>query len=148
TAGLTKTVANTTVILNGMNTYGGGTTVSAGTLQGNTNSLQGSIANFDTVVFDQPSDGTYGGTMSGTGTLIKQNLGGLELTANNTYSGLTQIKGGILVASTSAKIGDASPTNGVALSGGGTLKATGAINSPARNITVGLGGGRLDVAMG
>ena len=42
------------MILTGTNTYSGGTLVSAGTLQGNTLSLQGAITNNAAVVF-QPN---------------------------------------------------------------------------------------------
>ena len=63
---LTKSGAGT-LILTGANTYTGGTTVSAGTLQGNTASLQGNIANNAAVTFDQVASGTYAGAMSGNG---------------------------------------------------------------------------------
>ena len=83
--------------LTGTNTYGGGTTVSAGTLQGNTASIQGNIANNAAIVFDQINDGTFGGNMSGTGSLTKQGAGSLVLTGTNTYSGDTIIASGSLV---------------------------------------------------
>ncbi len=67
---LTKSGAGT-LTLTGANTYTGGTTVSAGTLQGNTTSLQGNIANNAAVVFDQVAAGTYAGVLSGTGSLTK-----------------------------------------------------------------------------
>ena len=38
--------------MNGVNTYGGGTLVSAGALRGNTASLQGDIVNDASVIFD------------------------------------------------------------------------------------------------
>ena len=45
--------------------YNGGTTVAAGTLEGNTQSLQGNIVNNATLAFNQASDGTYAGNLSG-----------------------------------------------------------------------------------
>ena len=57
---------------------------SAGTLQGNSTSLQGSIVNNAAVVFDQAVNGTYAGVMSGTGSLTKNNGGTLILTGANT----------------------------------------------------------------
>jgi autotransporter-associated beta strand protein len=91
-----------TLILTGANTYSGGTTVASGTLQGNTTSLQGAIVNNSQVVFDQATDGTYAGVMSGTGGLIKQNGGTLILTGANTYSGGTSVSGGTLQGNTSS----------------------------------------------
>ena len=61
--------------LSAANTYSGGTTVSAGTLQGSTTSLQGDIANNANVTFSQSSTGTYAGNMSGTGSLTKAGTG-------------------------------------------------------------------------
>lgn len=71
-----------TTILTGANTYSGGTLVTAGTLQGNTTSLQGDIVNNATLIFDQATDGTYSGTLSGTGTLTKAGSDALTLAAN------------------------------------------------------------------
>ena len=59
------------MILSGASTYSGGTTVSAGTLQGDTTSLQGNIVNNANVTLDQMFSGTYAGNMSGTGSLEK-----------------------------------------------------------------------------
>jgi len=81
-----KTTAGV-LILTGANTYSGGTTVSGGTLQGNTTSLQGAITNNSTVTFDQAASGTYAGVMSGSGTLIKEGAGTLTLSGANTYTG-------------------------------------------------------------
>ena len=61
-----------TMTLTGANSYSGGTTVSAGALQGNTASLQGNIVNNAAVTFDQATTGTYAGSMSGSGSLTKQ----------------------------------------------------------------------------
>ena len=80
------------------NSYRGGTTVSGGTLLGNTTSLQGNILNNALVVFDQTPDGTYAGSMSGTGALAKLGAGVLTLTGTNTYSGGTIINGGSVIA--------------------------------------------------
>ena len=111
-------------VLTGTNTYSGGTTVSGGTLQGNTLSLQGTIINNSQVVFDQSSTGTYSGVMSGTGSLTKQGNGILVLTGANTYSGGTTVSGGTLSVAGSSPTG----TGDVNVNAGGTLMGTGTIN--------------------
>jgi RHS repeat-associated protein len=85
-----------TLILAGNNTYRGGTVVSAGTLQVSTASLPGNVANHGTLIFDQPTDGTYAATISGSGAVVKDNTGTLTLAGDNTYTGPTAINGGVL----------------------------------------------------
>ncbi|NGX51208.1 MAG: Extracellular serine protease [Chlamydiae bacterium] len=90
------------LILNGANTYSGGTTVSAGTLAGTTAGLQGTILNNATVEFDQNTNGTYSSVMRGAGDLIKSGTGTLTLSGANTYTGATTIDdtGAILISAT------------------------------------------------
>ncbi len=95
TGALTKTGTGT-LTLSGANTYTGGTTVNGGTLQGTTTSLQGNVLNQASVIFDQTSNGTYSGAMSGTGSLTKQGSGTVTLTGANTYSGTTTVNTGTL----------------------------------------------------
>jgi outer membrane autotransporter protein len=85
-----------TLVLTGTNSYTGGTIVAGGILQGNTQSLQGNIANNAAVVFNQTTTGTYAGTMSGTGSLTLQGGGALNLTGTNTYTGGTAVLAGKL----------------------------------------------------
>lgn len=94
------------LILNGTNDYTGGTLVSGGILQGDTNSLQGTITNNATVIFDQGFVGTYTGAMIGTGQLIKTNIGTLILTGPNTYSGGTTVSAGVLQGNTNSVQGN------------------------------------------
>lgn len=94
--GLLKDGAGT-LTLTGTNGYGGGTTVSAGTLVGNSDSLQGNITNNAKLVFDQTMDGEYDGILSGSGTLVKDGAGSLALSGVNTYTGGTTVNAGILV---------------------------------------------------
>ncbi|PPT53538.1 hypothetical protein XarbCFBP8138_20535, partial [Xanthomonas arboricola] len=67
------------LLLNGANGYTGGTTITAGTLIGDTSSLQGDIANNAALVFNQNTGGVYAGTLSGTGSLQKAGTGALQL---------------------------------------------------------------------
>ncbi|HLZ18727.1 MAG TPA: autotransporter-associated beta strand repeat-containing protein, partial [Smithellaceae bacterium] len=115
-----------TLVLNGTNTYTGGTTVSEGVLRGNTASLQGNILNYGQVAFNQTSEGTYAGILSGTGSLLKDAESVLILTGANTYSGATTISAGALSINGSI----ASP---VTVNTAGTLMGGGAINGDVTN---------------
>ena len=101
TGGLVKSGAGI-LTLSGANSYNGGTTVSAGTLSGNTSSLQGAITNNATVIFDQAINGTYAGVMGGTGGLVKSGTGILTLSGANTYSGGTTVNAGTLSGTTTS----------------------------------------------
>jgi len=102
---LTKTGSGT-LTLTGANTYTGGTTISAGTLIGSTTSLTGNIVDDAALVFDQASDGTFAGVVSGTGTVAKTGSGKLTLTGANTYTGGTTISAGTLIGSTTSLTGN------------------------------------------
>jgi len=82
----------------------GGTTVNKGTLQGNAVSLQGNIANNAAVVFDQSVPGTYGGSMSGSGSLTKIGNGLLTLSGSNSYTGGTTVEDGTLYVTNHASL--------------------------------------------
>jgi len=120
--------------LTGVNTYTGGTTVSAGTLQGNTVSLQGNITDDAILVFDQALPGTYGGVISGGGSLTKQNVGTLTLSGVNTYSGTTTIASGTLQLG----VGNALPSTTA-------VTVTGTLNMNGLTDTIGslAGGGNI-----
>ncbi len=85
-----------TLTFTGTNTYAGGTTVSAGTLQGNVANLQGNIVNNATVAFDQATDGVYSDIISGSGRVVKTGNGKLTLSGDNIYRGGTTVSAGIL----------------------------------------------------
>ena len=94
-----------TLALTGVNTYSGGTLVSEGTLFGNACSIQGSVTNNATVVFNQSSAGTYSGNMSGIGALVVSGNGGaLTLSGNNSYSGGTAINSNASVIGNTASL--------------------------------------------
>jgi autotransporter-associated beta strand repeat/autotransporter-associated beta strand repeat/autotransporter-associated beta strand repeat/autotransporter-associated beta strand repeat/autotransporter-associated beta strand repeat len=86
-----------TVILTGNNSYTGGTVVNGGTLQGDTNSLFGSIIDNATVNFIQSFDGAYSGSLSGPG-IININGSGLVRFdgASPAFSGTTNVDNGRL----------------------------------------------------
>ena len=64
-----------TLTLTGANTYTGGTTISAGTLQigngGTTGSIVGNLTDNTALAFDRSDAVTFGGVISGSGSLIQ-----------------------------------------------------------------------------
>jgi outer membrane autotransporter protein len=99
-----------TTVLTGTNAYTGGTNVSAGTLQGTTNGLQGSITNNSHVVFDQTSAGNFNGSISGTGDVTKNNIGAVVFNNANSYTGNTLINAGTLQVAADSNLGATSST--------------------------------------
>jgi autotransporter-associated beta strand protein len=159
TASLTKAGAGKVTIAN-TNTYTGGTTISAGTLElgnGTTNGvIAGTIANAANLTFRNGTAQTHTGVISGVGALVKTGAPALTLSGSSNYSGSTTVTGGgILISATLAPNGTNSPIgNGTSVVlDGGTLRYSGG-NSGSdtlsaqfnRAITVGSGGGAIDVA--
>ncbi len=110
-----------TTILTGNNSYTGGTVIAAGTLQlgngGTTGGIAGSVTDNGTLAFDRSDVVTFPGVVSGSGSLSQIGPGTTILTANNTYSGGTNVSAGTLA------VGDpASP--GASLSGGGPISVS------------------------
>ncbi|MDB4055823.1 autotransporter-associated beta strand repeat-containing protein, partial [Akkermansiaceae bacterium] len=79
----------------------------------------GSGGNTGTFKQNSSSAQTFSGTISGTGSLIKDNTGKLTLTGSNTSTGSTTIDGGILEVQGSAAMGD---TGIVTVNSGGTFE--------------------------
>jgi len=117
TGSLTQAGTGTTV-LTADNTYTGGTTISAGTLQlgsgGATGSITGDIADQGTLILNRANTLMLAGAITGSGSLTQAGSGTSILTGASTYSGNTEIAAGVLA------IGDAQHAN-AALSGGGVV---------------------------
>jgi fibronectin-binding autotransporter adhesin len=101
-----------TLILTGTNTYTGGTTINVGTLQiGNgllAGSIVGNVTDNAALVFDRSDGVTFGGTISGTGSLTQMGGSPLILTGTNTYTGGTTISTG-----TGLQIGNGAPSGSI-----------------------------------
>ena len=88
--------------LTGTNTYTGGTTISAGTLQlgngGTTGSITGNVIDNGVLAFNRSDSVTFNGVISGQGTLVKQGGGTLTLTGMSTeFTGPTTVNDGSLI---------------------------------------------------
>jgi outer membrane autotransporter protein len=117
-AGAVQQLGTGVTILNANNTYAGGTTISAGTLQlgngGVTGGIVGNVADYGTLAFDRSDTVTFPGVISGTGGIAQLGGGTTILNANNTFTGPTNVAAGTLA------IGDAAHQK-AALSGGGAV---------------------------
>jgi outer membrane autotransporter protein len=110
-----------TTILTADNTYAGGTVISAGTLQlgsgGTTGSIVGNVLNNATLAINRSDALTLSGTISGTGSLVKEGTGTTTLTAANSYGGGTALKQGRLNVGNNLALG----TGALAMDDGTTL---------------------------
>jgi fibronectin-binding autotransporter adhesin len=114
-----------TYILSGMNNYLGGTTVTGGTLQGDTNSLVGNInlSASTNLNFNQAFNGTYAGQITGSGA-VNISGGALNFTGTSNYTGATTVTAGTLAVNGQVT------TSSMMIASGATLKGTGTIIGP------------------
>ena len=141
-----------TLTLSGTNTYTGGTTITAGTLQlGNgttTGSILGDVVNNATLAFNRSNAYQFDGVISGSGVVQQNGVGTTTLTAVNSYGGGTTINAGKLSIAADANLG---ASTGALTFNGGTLQFT---NSSAltlsntRAVTLQSGGGGFEVTDG
>jgi fibronectin-binding autotransporter adhesin len=101
--------------------------VSAGSLAGTTSSLQGTIVNNAALTFDQPVDGSFSGSITGTGSVTKIGAGSLTLSGAHLFGGNTTIGQGTLQL-------DGALGGNVNIGAAGTLRGAGVI---AGNVNVG-----------
>jgi autotransporter-associated beta strand protein len=90
-----------TLVLTGANTFGGASSVAAGTLQIGSGGTVGSlgtvaISGNGSLVFSRSDATTWAGTLSGGMALTKLGTNTLTLTGNHAHSGITTISGGTL----------------------------------------------------
>ena len=146
-----------TTVLTANNTYTGGTTINAGTLQfgngGTAGSIVGNVLNNGALAFNRSDAVTFGGVISGTGALQQNGAGSTNLTATNIYTGATTVNAGTLLVN-----GSIATSSGVTVNSGGTLGGTGALPqttinggtlSPGNSIgTISIGGSLSFVGAG
>jgi autotransporter-associated beta strand protein len=91
---------NGTLTLSGTNTYTGGTTIRAGTLQlgngGTSGSVVGDVVTNGTLAINRSDTFTFGNMISGTGAFVQAGPGTTILTGNNGYAGPTTVTAGTL----------------------------------------------------
>lgn len=98
-----------TTTLTADNTYSGGTTISAGTLQlgdgGAAGSIAGNVTNNGTLAVNRSDVFTLAGTITGTGAFNQAGTGTTILTGTNTYTGSTTVSAGTLQIGSGGALG-------------------------------------------
>ncbi len=136
-----------TTVITGANSYTGGTTISAGTLQlvdgGGTGSIVGDVTNNGALSFIRSDSVTFAGTISGTGAVKQIGSGVTILTADNTYTGPTTIASGTLQlgdgGTSGAVIGDIIDNGNLAFDRSDTVTIPGDISGTGSLSQIGAG---------
>ncbi|MBC9904980.1 autotransporter-associated beta strand repeat-containing protein [Achromobacter xylosoxidans] len=125
-SGVVNQIGTGTTILTADNTYTGGTTISAGTLQlgngGTSGAILGDVANSGALSFNRSDAVTFAGLISGSGTVNQNGTGTTILTAQNTHGGPTNVNNGVLRAGAASTL---SPNSAVNVAAAGTLDLSG-----------------------
>jgi autotransporter-associated beta strand protein len=141
---LILTGGGTMVLANVNNTYTGGTTVTAGTLQlgdgvANNGSVTSAILDNSAVIFANPASQSFGVIISGSGSVTTNGPGTLILAGAQTYTGSTNVQAGKLYINGTISSASAQVYGGATLGGMGSVGVAGS----TCNVTV-LNGGSLE----
>jgi autotransporter-associated beta strand protein len=94
------TVTNATATLSAADTYTGGTVLNGGTLIASSANLPANqsvaLSNAGALIVNQTVDGSFGGVVSGAGSLTKLGAGVLTVSGSNTYTGGTFVSAGTM----------------------------------------------------
>ena len=137
-----------TLTLTGANTYAGGTTINGGALQigngGTSGSIMGNVTDNASLIFDRSDVYTFGGVISGTGSVTQNGTGTLILTAQNTYAGGTTVNAGTFQLGDGTNPAAVRASDGTGSSAGGTaivVNNAATVNVMANaSVTAGNGG--------
>ncbi|GCD54278.1 autotransporter-associated beta strand repeat-containing protein [Acetobacter pasteurianus] len=138
-AGVIEKSDTGTVIMSGKDTHTGGTIVTGGTLVTDASNLAGgNVVNNAKLVINQSSSATLASQITGSGSLVKEGSGTLDITGDiSGMTGTTKVLGGTLNVETNASNSDVTTVSGSTLAGqgsvGGTTIQNGATLSPAGN---------------
>jgi autotransporter-associated beta strand protein len=102
------------VLLTGLNTYSGGTTIGSGSsLSGNSKSLQGSFVNNGSMRFTSGGTDPFSGQISGTGSVEITENAAVKFSNTNSYTGGTIVDTGATLTGTTLSLQGAVQNNGL-----------------------------------
>jgi autotransporter-associated beta strand protein len=155
-----------TLVFTGNNSYTGGTTISAGTLQlgdgGTSGGIVGDVTNNGRLAFNRADGVAFGWSISGTGAVEQRGAGTTVLTGENGYTGGTTISAGTLQlgdgGTTGSIVGDVVNDSALLLNRsnlltlGGAISGSGSLTQQGTGVTILSGAnsyaGTTDVAQG
>jgi autotransporter-associated beta strand protein len=141
--GFTKTAgvvsANNTLILEGINSFSGNFTISAGTVQVGTGSTTGtlgttSVINNAALILNRSNAYAVANMISGAGTLAVTGAGAITLSGNNSYAGTTTITAGLVSLAHSNALGGTGA--GTSVTSGASLELQGGITVGAEALAI------------
>ncbi|MDF1824604.1 MAG: autotransporter-associated beta strand repeat-containing protein [Verrucomicrobiales bacterium] len=141
-AALTKTTAGT-LVLEGDNTYSGGTVINGGTLQIGSGSPTGTIGSGDIVnesvlAVNRSDTYTLSEVVSGAGELRQTGAGITKLTGDSDYTGTTTVSSGTLQIGDGGTTGSIDDTSAITIAGGANVITN---RDGTLNLAQGISGG-------